>query len=87
MPRVRPIVVDDQIFKTAPAVVKRYGGTKEELRWTLQNGHPLYFGHRVRYLVPGEKIEKKPDEPKPKRAYSLLGYRHVTEMLGAARQP
>jgi hypothetical protein len=86
--RARPIVFDgDVIMPSIPKAVERYGGSKNELRWTMAHGYPLYFGHTVRYLIAGETIVKKPADPKPKWAYSLLGYRHVTEMLGAARQP
>jgi hypothetical protein len=92
MPKRRKIVVDDEVFDTVSAVLDEYGGTASALRWALHKGIEIYPGHQVRYFIEGETVappsfDSGPAEPKPKRGYSLLGYRHVTQGLGAARQP
>jgi hypothetical protein len=94
MPKRRPIVIDDDLFNTVPQAVEVYGGTAKQISRALGNGQHTWNGHRLRYLWE----ERKPDTvqekiaeviaPAPvKYAYSLLGRRHVTQMLGAARQP
>jgi hypothetical protein len=90
MPKRRKIVVDDEVFDTVSAVLDEYGGTVGELRWALRKGIEIYPGHQVRYFVEGQEVSPelpKPDAPREMRAYSLLGRRHVTQMMGAARQP